>query len=444
MKYLIRFSLLCAACILVFSSCQQQEKLSDVIDVTSFGFAANIKIGGLDGYVFSVDLVGERIYLKEDSLPYLSDSAFYKLKPVVSPTSFSQIYFNDNLWNRKDSIDFSSVSKGIPVTMRVVSGDGTKSKTYSILFSSHRVDPEKINWSPVNSAISQDIVAEESRAFILSNATYYYFIKNNGGSYKMFTTADPAKQWQERAIFFPTEASIRTIQMRKDTFYVAANGKLWYSTDGINWALYPNFTLPISSLMASFGSNLVARSDDQIYTLDVNRQLAPTLSSLPAGFPVSGFAAFEQLTVTKVPKVLLLGGVSGELAGAISASVWSSFDGQYWVDLTSESTHKFPARVGAVAFNYADKFYITGGLDAHAQLLDTIYTSPDGGLNWYKAAQNVHLPKDFAGKFIGVDAIESPTDRCIYLIGIKSDYPQGRSQVWKGIINRYNFLIQKK
>lgn len=185
--------------------------------------------------------------------------------------------------------------------------------------------------------------------------------------------------------------------------FVSFKGKIWafdeqsYSSEnGVEWALInTNHHIPYASraivhngsIYIAFGRN-VLKSDDGITFLELTSSAPWTSRNWP------GFVSFKN-------KLWFFGGGVNYRTGNdfYYSDVWSSTDGQYWVQETGQSN--WPGRIWFSYQVFDQKIWAIGGWNyyegrngEYGNLNDTWYT--ENGINWVQVSTETKFPNRHA------------------------------------------------
>jgi hypothetical protein len=424
----------------------------------SLKFSVNDSIPYLSSAVFT--LVDKTI-VNVDSLPFKTRvDSVYPVFTFVS-TAGAKFYFPISGYKYKkdsaivtgtDTVDFRQ-----PVRIRNWAGDGKTNVEYTIVVNVHHVDPEKYNWSKVSDNLNS-INATSQKTVILNDTLFYYL--NDGTTAYLYTSADGYNWNQSIVKGLPVNTPLTDMMQFNGKLYLTQDGSNFYSSsDGFNWTKKSVTAYSFNSLLyglngqlwavvQSNGNNYFAISKDGNF---LNTDI--TSGTIPANFPVRDFASVSYNSSTGKPKVLVLGGYSP--TGAPLKNNWSSEDGVYWVDFSTESHTLDTLAIGASVIAYDSKLFVFGLRTDNGA--SDYKVSMDEGLSWQRpdTARNI-LPVNFiprsyqsavvfkplAVKDVATSTIDqiNKSNR-IFLVGGKAG-TTSFSDVWTGKLNRKNFIRQ--
>lgn len=353
----------------------------------------------LDTVFFSIDQLTGRIF-NADSLPMGSRITRLVPRITVATASVLEIYepregksdsIHNYIENPGDSIDFS---RG-PVRLRIVSADGQSTATYSVSVLVHKSNPDTLTWSRLERSglpsrfpvVTDQGTAHTSDAFWC--LTYY------DNQYCMARAEDPSGSWSYATPQFGFTPVLSSLNATESALYLLDTaGNLMTSTDGVTW----NATSERwSNIYGSHRNKLLGcKQNGSSYKLVTYP--ASSEEDLPDGFPVSG--ASQSITYTfdfsDMPQTIITGGRRAD--GTLSNVTWG-YDGSSWACITRGALPYGLDEATVVPYFTADVNYNTlkvtrrsvlvamFGRRADGTLNDTVYVSPDLGMNWEKAGK---------------------------------------------------------
>jgi hypothetical protein len=243
---------------------------------------------------------------------------------------------------------------------------------------------------------------------------------------EIYTTADGYNWMTENVV-------VSDVNYRFENFLLELDGKLWsIMKSGVDNTY--------SFATSSDGGNWV-----------VNEKI-------PANFPVGDFSSLSFASRTKKSKALIVGGYTA--SGKLLNNIWSTENGSYWVDFSTENT-TLGSLSGATIIAYDDKLLLYGGLDANGSVVSNPYMeSVDEGLSWsvpdtlYNRLRQINIsaagdttyinyaPRAYQSVLnVVVDnTAKGYSDHLIYLIGgINPRASKVYKDVWVGKLNRLSF-----
>ncbi len=446
--------------IALFSACTSSTTTVVVTSDATFTslVLVNSKIANIGKAVFTLNSTGDTI-VNLDSLPV--GTKLDKLIPVFSFKSSSKAVINDSInYTGKDSVNFTQIRKVLNTA-----SDQKASKLYYIKVNVHKVKPELYNWVKLDSSLNV-LNAVSQKAVLLNNKIYYFM--NDGLSTTVQTSID-GKNWDPKQTLtgLSNSISLQNMTAFNGKLYLALNdSKLYSTTNGINW-VGEQFDIKYAykSLLFTLNDHLWFISQtlsDGTYHLGRIKANADTLlvykDNLPANFPLTDFTSLSFTSRTDILKGIVLGGK--DVQGNVLKTNWNTEDGVVWVNFSrdSRSLDNY-SLLGTSVISYDNKLLLFGeGVNTTANA--NYLVSKDEGFSWnlpdssfnylqkdtakqvYKTrsyqsvlVQNVKLSKDFI-------ITDNKNDfNNIFIIGgkVASAYSP---QVWKGKLNRLNFIRQ--
>lgn len=392
--------------------------LSDNPNITTFA-VQNDSFPSIKRIAFTINNDSNLIF-NVDSLPFGTNLA--KLRPTIYGNALKRIVLNDTIvYTGNDTIDFSR-----PVSIATTAADGKTTKTYIVRVHAYKIDPDLYNWSEVCAEIFDDLDvvqqhaiwhADEIRLFVKSASEITLFTSKNG------------REWKRQTVnYLPTDVDLQTIVAKNGKLLIISDFQLYESGDGIDWAMAKT-TLPVEESLFGMDDEIFAWNKiDGKRTLFASSNLAEwdTLATLPTNFPVSDYA----LAVDEAPsgklRVYFAGGKSSN--GTILNTIWSSENGNYWVDLTAEKGQLKP-RFGTAMIQYAKGLLLIGGADNNGECTDRLLYSPDYGLSWRNVEAKATLPENWKSRH-GHSVVVTPENEIVIIGGKVGELTL--SDVWTG------------
>lgn len=438
----------------VLSSCLKSDEYPSVeyiknCQIKSFSLS-NDSVAGLSDVKFTIDQLTGQIF-NIDSMPYgtkiknvvckVEYVSSYSLQGVeVSPDAFADSTY---YWNGTDSINFSK-----SVRFLVHAYDGLATKVYRAQVNIHQVVPDSMVWGKYADPMV-DIALKEQKVVPYEyngSESYFMYVKpaQSGKPYQVYQTsvADP-KNWKLLSLSGLPSDGVRLSQITEynGALYVpTTGGTLYTSVDGLDWAAVEN----APSVKYIFGevkegtkqSSALATVADQDGTLTfyAMNKSGEWLSgnAVPALFPLTGFGSIQ---FGAMYHEYLLIAQGRDKDNGLTNTSWATMDGKTWALMGSPSQSGLTKREGVMMANYADKFFLIGGLDASGKGLKDIYNSIDNGITWSKVDTMVVLPADYVGR--GFSSIVVDKQNFVNIFGGKTAPGSNElNQLWRGRINR--------
>lgn len=441
---LIILSLFLVTCLL--SSCLGSTEYEEIpytedAEILSFSLS-NDSIPALADVVFSIDQNNSLIY-NPDSMAYQTE---IKYKVIVTYTSAAgesnvrNITDSDSTWVVSgDSIDVTK-----PLRLKSFALGGNTTKIYTFRLNIHQIDPDSVQYHQV--ASNQDFLQSGEIQSILFKDKFHTFIKDNGGEIKLYSSLN-AVDWAETSLQgLPANTIVSGIKSNGEKLFACtADGDYYESTDADKWAKIA-LDYPVVSILGFLklsegqpllkeGLSLIVEKDGQ----NVFAFLSDTISIggiVPAGFPVSDFASFNNERL-KLGYLTLAGGLS--LTGNILNKVWSTGNGLYWAELTNTDTDNvFPPLRGANVIDYNGEYWLLNGKLDDGSYNSEVYFSRDGGTTWTLKPEKCRVPDNYT-KRCGAAAVVDGRGIYFYILGGKSEGEEFLPEIWKGYLNRRTF-----
>jgi hypothetical protein len=453
--------------IILLSSCLDTSTVSTASSDPSFvslTFAANDSVPYLSTAVFT--LVDKTI-VNLDSLPFKTrvDSVYPTF--TFTSTAGTILRFHSGYKYKKDSALLEGSGKDTidfrqPIGLRNYAADAIAYVDYSIITNVHQVDPELYLWNKASDNLNTSITAKSQKTVILNDVMYYYL--NNGTSAYLYTSSNGINWVSATVTGLPVNTPLNDMIQFNGKLYLTQDGSNYYtSTDGLTWTKKAVTKYTFKSLLYVLNGQLwavVKSTNDESYHFAISNDgnfsdTDITTGNIPNNFPVKDFASVSYSSATGKSKVLVLGGYS--VTGSILKNNWSSEDGVYWVDFSTENHTLDTLSVGASVISYDNKLLVLG---VRNDGTGTSYyrISKDEGLSWQipDTLRNV-LPSGFTPrsyqsavvfKPLVLKGVQSPSlkdqifnSNNIFIIGGKTG-SSTLTDVWTAKLNRKNFLRQ--
>lgn len=402
LQILVFFSAILVAC-----TSQTTSTLSSDATVTRFYFAPDTAYPGLGSATFVVD---DRV---DTGWIYPTDSLKYgtRLDSVVPRFTFAAVPSSSLLTIGDQTISLTGIDtlnfNKKPIYVTITAADGTTKKVYEISVYVHQIDPDLYMWEELSTAITPPLPMEE-KALMAERVFFYY--TNDGFQNNLYTSAN-GRVWTKEPTpaGLPTDCRVRSICYldTAQTFYYADANGIYTSWDGVNWALDATPGYEPVTMLLSFNDEawLVVRltGETALHLATVDADGAIRLrddllphDTLPADFPVYGFAAVEYDDKAYLPHALIAGGFNSKgtmVASAYNIEVYArakeTAEAVYRLtDYTAMQEERDPFAYRSYVW-YHDHLESYGGVDAAMQIVDEIRFSEDAGLSWETADSTV-------------------------------------------------------
>jgi hypothetical protein len=465
--------------IVLLSSCLNTTDTTTVSSnpcFTSLTFASNDSIPYISTAVFTLEFdkeLNDSVIVNLDSLPYQTRVDSVNPTFAFKSSAGAKLYFSADYKYKKDSavitgtdtIDFRNL-----VRVKNWASDGLKTKTYPIKVNVHKVEPQLYVWNKMSEDIdSHD--ATNQKAIVINDIIFYYL--NNGTNAYLYKSTTGQVWAEDQLTNFPTATSLTDMQLFNGKVFVTGNGdKIYSSSNQKDWTVKVNPDYLFKSLLFSFDGKLWAVVQSKV---DSSYRIASSTDGdvwivkgeLPAGFPVRDFAPITYSSRNGKSKVLVLGGYAAD--NTLLKSSWSSEDGTYWVNLSQENKTLDTLDAGASVISYDKKLFVFGRRLDNGKV--HLKRSIDEGLSWqtpdtlYNRLRQVVITKvsdtekdtaitDLQSRIYQSVVVLKPhtynsadskdinlQSNNIFIIGGKTN-SGALSDVWKGKLNRKNFLLQ--
>lgn len=410
-----------------------------------------IKADGTDS-TYSVALNGkyypmtvdqrERLIYNEDSLPHgtrtsailatFSCEGYVTYRPADDPSAEWIAY------SSTDSIDFST-----PLSVMVVSLDGTAYREYTLKVNVHQQDADDFTWKQMASADALQGMERMKAAYW--NGRLLVLGEVNGGVKAAVTELTGALDWTLESTTGCEGADLATLQNLDGQLYLnRTDGTLLASGDGVAWEEVG--AGPVDRLVAVGSRFLYALMQGQLYRSEDGAGWSlETLDDVPDLLPAQEIAAVCYQQTNGNERILLLGSRDAALFPADTATVvwsktWTRYDDEgdgAWMFFNASPDNKYlcPQLKNLSVFRYDNLVIACGGasLDGKHQALDAFYVSSDNGITW-KTDEVLAPPSTLKGTTepvtVAVDA-----NHFIWLVC--------GTEVWRGRLNRLGFAKEE-
>lgn len=401
------------------------------------------------------DNSSDSIIVSVDSLPY--NTAIDSVIPTFRFVSTNRVLvfrndengvLKDSIYlTGKDTLDFRRVFK-----IKNYASDGIKSSIYRIKVLVHSLEPELLQWRRLNSSINDDLGLDK-KAIYFNNEIFLF---SNSGQVVSLTKSTDGVAWTSLigVSGLPSNVLLHNMVVFNNAiYYVHTDNSIFKSTNGVEWTKTSTQSYPFEfkNLLFVFKSKIwvIVKSDlkyrfaTSIDGVEWNVEQSIVLDS---NFPISGFAALSFKSRTNQDRVIVAGGYNSN--GELLNKVWSSSDGLYWVDFSSENT-TFGQRTGVSLIHYEDKLLCFGGADQFGNQWPNMFLqSKDEGLSWKSADSLMWVREKLTdGTYRKYERrynqnVIVDKDKYIYLIGGRDSANNYFKDVWRGRLNKSVFLIK--
>lgn len=468
------------AIIVSLSSCNWLDTTatdpSSNANFVSLKFASSDSIPGLGTAAFTLewdDLLHDSVIVNLDSLPFKT-----KINKVIPTFSFyssagAYVYLADTLGlntisdsillKGSDTLNFNRVRK-----VKNIAANEVNFRVYPIKVNVHKVQPKLYQWNRVANDIYTN--GGNIQKAVYFNNTFLLYVSSNTNNY-LYTSKD-GMIWTDKTSSLKNLAlncSIRGITAFNSKLYVlGADNKIYSTADGFEWTAQngdiSDSNYKFQQLLFVLNGKLwsiLKSSVDNSYRFAGSSDAKTWLvyAQIPSNFPISDFSALSFTSRTNQPKGLIAGGYSP--SGQLLKNVWSTENGSYWVDFSTENT-TLGAIAGASIIAYDKKLLLFGGVRENQSIIDsTSYlVSIDEGLSWkrpdslYNCLRQMNISSKGDTTYVNyiprayVSAINivkdhssaGYSDYLIYLIGgVNPQQTMSYKDVWVGKLNSLSF-----
>lgn len=397
---------------------------------------AVVKTVSMANFRFTIDQVTGAVY-NNDSLPYGTNTS--KIVATFTVDGIASIYV-DSLdsyehFSQSDSLDFTS-----PRKVRVYAEDAKYYKDYTISINVHQVDPDMMEWSSYPAV--EGIVPV--RAVEVDGVMYLFGNDAAGASVVASTAVGAEPAWEVTSVAgLPTTVDFATVQLFGGKLYAVADGNVYSSENGSEWAVVASGTGAVAIVGASDedGKLWIAGEQGVSFSEDgVNFTLSEVL---PENFPLYGvsLAAYQLNHHSGITRYMLVGYTTEEKNG--EPAVWSKLSTEdNWTNYANmDNQYSCPSLKGLAVVRYDKFLYAVGGAGTvngnSVEAFSSFYISRDNGIAWKPSTGFYQrLPEELVGSnALFAVAVDSKN----YMWIINSGESGG---VWKGILNRLGFEKQ--
>lgn len=346
----------------------------------------------------------------------------------------------DTTWttyNKSDSIDLSE-----PMHFRVISKNGTSSRTYTVKVNVHQEVGDSTRWDSLGN-VSALMPTTERKATVWNDKMTILATQADGTLICIQHPLSASGDWTAQNTTGTAKAIPGTLQQQGNRLLVStSDNQLLESTDAITWTPtgYP----------ALAGIRLVAASDDYVYALSGGRLYRSNGSSWDEELldddanllPTDQLNSVYYTMKNGLPRLLLAGSQkSGDRYATLWAKSWSQGEEnlEKWIYYTPNATDKYrcPMLKNLCIVPYDDGLQALGGssLDGKYEALDSIRHSSDHGISW-KIYENDDMLVDYY--------MQKAAETAQYITATVDKYNNLwiviDNRVWRGRINRLGFL----
>ncbi len=340
-------------------------------------------------------------------------------------------------YSSSDSIDFSR-----PVSLAVVSTDGTARRIYTMKVNVHQQDGAEFTW--MQRADVPELAGLQSPKALVADGQLYVWGITTAGVQRAMHTLGTSNDWTIESTTGCENADPRTLQHVGGKFYMnTTEGALLASADGLAW----------ETQAASDGMQLVGAGNTLLYALGTDGLLHRSADGLtweqeatdegPEWLPATGIASLCYTQDNGNERLLLMGARDAAVApedtavvvwsktwrkGAETAGEWMYFN------VAPDNRYRFPLLANPIVVRYGTVLLACGGAsqDGRHTALETFYMSQDNGLTWH-IDSDIVPPATLKGTALPF-AFAVDEERFLWLLC--------GTQVWRGRLNYYGFEQQ--
>lgn len=395
--------------------------------VTSFVVLSD-KSDAIRRYTFTISDV-DLLIQNVDSMPY--GTRVDSLAPMILP-QFVEAYIDDTIsLYARDTVwvDFTHDRM-----LTVTAADGVTKTTYRVRVNCHQVDPDSFVWHKLADSIPDGVynkaVYAGDRLVWLSRGAEGLKIAHSIDG-ESWTTAETAG--------LPADTRAMDIEhtvVWNDEVALMNGSDLYVSQAGLGWQKIATTTeVELLHLLFAFRGDLYALGRDNKLLKLAGTQWVET-AQLDERFPVRGEAVCTGKAPSGTERVYVFGGIDAQ--GNYLDRVYSTENGNYWVNLTHKSGLCTPRAYAAMA-QYGNGLLVVGGTTADSLCHDNLIYSRDYGMTWIQVDTAYKIDTLIAPVISARShaSLLAPADGRLFLVG-------GRNAVgyigdlWRGV--QYSLL----
>lgn len=452
----------------VLSSCSDDDNLSDLTGLLSFGFSDE----ALAGYEFVIG--NDNVITNEIALPYGFDAS--SLTPVFSSVPLSTVYIGDvEQVSGSATVNFTD-----DVVYKVVAENGTTQVNYTVHVN---IATDITAWSN----LSPDAGFPDYTSVVAYEIDGKYFIMGGkkgasgigGHTYGIFSSADGSDFSEVNTnIFKEYGMGLGAATVKHDGKQLLIGGftpsdyevwgetgngaginAVWASEDGESWtkvnegaAAEQTFSIRTNASVANMNGDLyltggysVAFGAPQQPIADVWKSTdgGATWTNLAADFGAEFTARADGQLLVYNDELYLIGGRTG-FPYTYFNEIYKSADGVSWTKLNVSAP--FTERASFSCFVYNDRIFVIGGLSNEEVtegentttvdvLHNDMWVSEDGGLTWSEMTTGA-LPEGFAARYGQAFTVNNNTVHIFGGNGVDAeDNAKAYTDSWKGTLN---------
>ena len=362
-------------------------------------------------YKFTIDQITGLIY-NEDSLPVNADTIIDRILIDTLTTASGVVTISNKegkdstIINISDSIDLTpyinpaTTDKYLKLT--VWAPDMQNKKVYSLGIRVHKHDPDSLLWQYKKSI---QIPKNAEQKSVLLNSQINTYVVENGilRVYMISTTDGSSSSAVVNGNGFNNQLP-HSILAYNNVLYATSsnkNGKVYQSTNGVNWAESTTlFNGEVDMLLASLKNKItyiqkIAGKKYFSSTAEIPTRAGAEieLQEVPDDFPTKNISFTTYWTSTNLPAVMLVGGYEAGKQPTVAFSETQTtvpwvYMGNEWIPFPPNNV-----ATSCPAFDNPTVVYYNNLLYIYGNGFKSFYTStPAGGIAWYKANKKFSFP----------------------------------------------------
>lgn len=337
-------------------------------------------------------------------------------------------------YSATDSMDFSA-----PLSLVVVSADGTARREYTLKVNVHQQDADDFTWKQLTAS---DVLQGMERMKSVCLSGRLLVLGEANGEVKLASAALPSgEEWTLQATAGCEGADVASLQLFGDRLYMnTAEGTVLSSSDGLMWETVG--TAPVDRLIAGGSSYLYALGQGYILrSADGRDWMQENMDAASSWLPARDIASVCYRQSNGNERLLLMGNREPEQFTADTAAVvWSKYwnmsqteAGGSWMFFNVSPDNRFlcPRLKGLIVFRYDNMLIAcgTGSVDGRHAALDAFYVSVDNGITW-KPDGVLAPPPSLKGTALPI-TVTVDAEAFVWLVC--------GTEVWRGRLNRLGF-----
>ena len=399
----------CVFAVCLLTSCLDDNDdvvLSDKAVITSFSINDFGTVNGVL-YPFSIDHVENRIY-NRDSLPVGTDVS--KVSVNVSFDGGAVFYTvggEERAYSTADSIDFTS-----PVIFSVYAADGSWRRNYAVSINVHTIDMDSLIWDKVENGDFKELGMSVEKSVLINDKLLVFGEKEGlpvvlNGSLSNginFVLPETPLNGITGTVDYSSIVSLDNV------LYLLADGKLYNSTDAVEWTSLSSEHTFVSMVGAIDGRLHLCEESGNDDSLSLVAFAPDQMSESVSGWEEVQHVAKKDFPYSPSVVTVPLATNSSITRTTLVGISNSDNEVKVWVKLSTENkwTHyekitgnskTCPFMERLTVISYDESLYAFGGKNESKGLeaFEAIYTSEDGGITWQKQNECIGLPAELKG-----------------------------------------------